>query len=170
MEITLSPPNSIRTFTGLDIDILNPTPEMINIEDIAHSLACTPRFGGHLPEPYSVAQHSISCMRLVPDEFKLEALLHDASEAYLGDMPRPIKIMMPDYQRMEKKLQSVISDKYKVSFPMSEEVKKVDNEMLILEWKVLMLREDCHKLKVLSCYDAKKEFLHAFRVLLNNKK
>jgi len=78
----------IRTFTGKWMDVFNPTADMIDIRDIAHALACTPRFAGHLPKFYSVAQHSIMCYDMVDKEFELVALLHDASEAYLLDIPK----------------------------------------------------------------------------------
>ena len=92
--------NSIRTFTGKVFDLKILDPESICIEDIAHALAKTTRFGGHLKEFYSVAQHSVLMAQLVPSELKVEALLHDASEAYLGDMPSPFKKMMPEYKKI----------------------------------------------------------------------
>jgi uncharacterized protein len=73
-------PDCIRTYTGLYINVFNPKPEMIEIEDIAHALSFQCRFGGHLPKFYSVAQHSLNCSYLVKEPaLKLTALLHDAS-------------------------------------------------------------------------------------------
>lgn len=85
---TLSP-------TGIRIDLLHPLPEMFNILDISHTLGNINRFNGNLPQPYTVAQHSVHVSRLVPKEFALGALLHDASEAICCDIPTPLKRLLP---------------------------------------------------------------------------
>lgn len=100
------------TFTGRTVDLSNFRAEDINLEDIAHALAHLPRFGGHTLVPYSVAQHSLHVARHVrathPD-LELLALLHDASEAYLGDVIRPVKELIgPIYRSFEDKLSEVI--------------------------------------------------------------
>src|SRR6267378_1608096 len=94
----------IVTYSGLQFYHLAPTPEMVCIEDIAHALSQTCRWTGHTKFHYSVAQHSIYCSFLVPAEHALAALLHDASEAYLGDMNRPLKHYTdagPAYMKVE---------------------------------------------------------------------
>jgi len=78
-------------YSGKCIDLANPRPEDIEIRDIAWSLAHTIRFNGHLEYQISVAQHSICVAQLVPAHLRLAALLHDALEAYLGDIVRPVK-------------------------------------------------------------------------------
>lgn len=102
-------PDCIRTFTGIYMNVFEPTPEMICIEDIAHSLSMQCRFGGHLPEFYSVAEHSWHCSLMVANEHKLAALLHDASEAYLLDIPRPIKHRLNNYKKIEDNLMNIIA-------------------------------------------------------------
>lgn len=131
--------NCIRTSSGIYINVFEPTEEMICIEDIAHSLAYQCRFGGHLPEFYSVAQHSVICMLNVPEELKLEALLHDASEAYLLDMPKPIKERLPEYKRVEDNLMRVIAKKFGFTYPLNKEVKETDARILQSEWNDLMI-------------------------------
>lgn len=86
----------LHTFTGRGFDPLNPTPGDVHLEDIAHALAMTCRFGGHTPRHYSVAQHAVLVALLVLEasrrpDWALLALHHDSAEAYLGDIPRPIK-------------------------------------------------------------------------------
>jgi uncharacterized protein len=130
--------DSIRTYTGKYVDVFNPTPDMICIEDIAHALSNTPRFGGHLKHFYSVAQHSLSCAKCM-DDYKLEALLHDASEAYLTDMPSPIKKKMPQYQEIEDNLMKVIAEKFGFQYPLPDEVHRIDKQMLDSEWRLLVL-------------------------------
>jgi len=98
---TLYTPDCIRTYTGRFVNVFQPTPEMICIEDIAHSLSNQCRFGGHLAQFYSVAQHSINCAGLVSSAHTKAALLHDSSEAYLMDIPSPIKAKMPEYKKIE---------------------------------------------------------------------
>src|SRR5713226_1215903 len=105
----------IITYTGKQFYHLNPQPEMVCIEDIAHSLAMLCRWTGHTKFHYSVAQHSIYCSRIGPQETALERLLHDASEAYLGDMNRPLKHFTnagPAYREVESKVQTVIYRKF----------------------------------------------------------
>ena len=80
----------IMTFTGKMFDFFKPKPETICIEDIAHALALTNRYGGHTLEPYSVAEHSVRCS-LLPVGEPLLNLMHDAAEAYIGDIASPQK-------------------------------------------------------------------------------
>jgi len=100
------------TFTGKIIDLENPTPDMVDIEDIAHALSMTCRFGGHSRDFYSVAEHSINVMKLgiprAPGLYSdgairaLALLLHDAAETYLGDVVSPLKNMLkPQYAQLE---------------------------------------------------------------------
>lgn len=122
----------IHTFTGRFFP-LDPHESEIDIETIAHALSNLCRFGGHVNRFYSVAQHSVLCSRMAPDEYKLEALLHDASEAYLVDMPSPIKAMLPDYKAMEHNIEKVIAAKFNLPSPLSPIVKIIDRRMLITE-------------------------------------
>lgn len=122
----------ISTYSGKFFP-LDPKEDDIHIETIAHALSMLCRFGGHINEFYSVAQHSVLCSDMVPKDYKLEALLHDASEAYLVDMPRPIKGMLPDYKSLERSIELVIASKFKLPTPMSSIIKIVDNRMLITE-------------------------------------
>lgn len=136
--------DSIRTSSGLYVDFKNLSSEMITIEDIAHSLSMQCRFGGHLPRHYSVAQHSVECSWRVSEENALEALLHDASEAYMLDMPKPLKNLLPDYEKIEDELMGIIAEKYNFNHPLVKEVKVVDGEMLRFEFDNIMLSENHH--------------------------
>jgi len=127
--------NCIRTFTGLYIDVFNPTPDMICIEDIAHGLNNVCRFAGQIREFYSVAQHSVNVCSMVPLELKLQALLHDASEAYLGDMPSPIKRNFPEYKKVEHNLMKVIAEKFGFDHELHPQVKEADKKALENEWE-----------------------------------
>jgi hypothetical protein len=138
-EENLYTPNCIRTFTGIYMNVFEPTLDMICIEDIAHALSNQCRFGGHLPEFYSVAQHSLLCCGLAEEEYQLQALLHDASEAYLLDIPRPVKQGLSNYKEIENKLMLLIASKFGFQYPLDQQVKLIDEEMLKIEWHGLML-------------------------------
>jgi hypothetical protein len=159
------PPNCIRTNSGTFINVFEPTSDMIRIEDIAHALSRLPRFGGHLNRHYSVAQHCVLATKRVKGlDNKKAVLLHDASEAYLLDMPSPIKAKMEEYKQHEDKLMAKIFEVFGLEFPLNHAVKKVDREMLELEWDNLVVQDNPH-FKCWSPNKAKREFLKTFNKL-----
>lgn len=128
----------IVTHSGKQFDFHNPTPDMVCIEDIAHALSMSCRFGGHTQWHYSVAQHSVNVARLVPDEHKLVALLHDATEAYIGDMVSPLKVLMPEFKKKEEQIWEVIAEKFGVPVKMDPIIKWADLQMLRVEREFLI--------------------------------
>lgn len=162
-------PDCIRTYSGIYVNVFEPTPEMIRIIDIAHALANQCRFGGHLPEFYSVAEHSVYCANLVSHQHKLAALLHDASEAYLLDIPRPIKKRLSNYAEIEDKLMRVIAKKFGFDYPLHEDIKRADELALTAEWGCLMLKDFKAPFLVsgLKRDYAKRQFLDNFNNLKN---
>ena len=122
------------------VNVINPRIEDINIQDIAHALSHLCRFGGHTKRFYSVAQHSMTCAKIAPDALKLTALLHDASEAYLLDIPTPIKQLLPAYKVMEDRFQALIAKKFGLVYPFPQEIHDIDRLMLEVEWNDLMIR------------------------------
>jgi uncharacterized protein len=128
-----------NTLTSV-VDITNPTTDMINIHDIANALSKINRFGGHTNRFYSVAQHSVLVAMIVPKQYKLEALLHDATEAYLGDVIKPLKILLGNsYRMLELSFEAAIYRKYNVSSTAAskQQIKKADEQMLELEHEAL---------------------------------
>jgi hypothetical protein len=109
---------------------LDPRPEEINIKDIAAALSKLCRYGGHCIHYISVAEHSVHVANAAPDNLKMAALLHDASEAYLVDMPRPIKRHFPEYRVHEERLEKCIFEKFGLPYPIPDEVKRIDNAIL----------------------------------------
>lgn len=127
-----------QTISGMQFYPLDPRPEDIRTGDIAHGLSMICRFGGHVREFYSVAQHSVLVSHAVPPRHALWGLLHDATEAYLGDMIRPLKLSMPAYQEVEKRLEAVIAEVFNLPMPMPREVKHADNMLLMTERRDLL--------------------------------
>ncbi len=123
----------IQTLSGKKFDYLNSTTDDVEIEDIATALSHICRFSGHLPEFYSVAQHSVLCSQIVPPEFAFEALMHDAAEAYCQDIPAPLKALLPDYRRIEERVEQLIRAKFSIIPDMSALVKYADLVMLATE-------------------------------------
>lgn len=122
------------SFTKKKIDLINPTADMICLEDIANALSKICRFGGHIPDHYSVAQHTLVVMTLAPKELKHAALLHDAAEAYLGDVVKPLKVLLgTPYERIEAQFEALIFHKYGVSISDLRDIKPYDMEALEIE-------------------------------------
>jgi len=134
----------IETFKGRKFHFLNPQPNEIDIEDIAHALSLTCRFNGACRVFYSVAEHSIRVAGIVPDKYKLLALLHDASEAYIPDLPRPEKAGMPEFKAMENVILQAIWHKFGIDNLLTSDgvVKEADNILLATEARDLMPNTD----------------------------
>jgi len=130
--------NWFISYTGKKIDPFQMTPDDVCIEDIAHSLSHISRFNGHCAEFYSVAQHSIYVASILPRELKFVGLMHDATEAYCGDMIRPIKVSMPTYRDLELSIWKAICQKFGLPIVLPPEVKAADNSMLMTERRDLM--------------------------------
>lgn len=153
----------IRTRSGIYMNVFNPIPEMVCLEDIAHALSMMPRFGGHLPEFYSVAQHSVLVSQHVKEGNELSALLHDASEAYLMDFPSPIKKRISEYKLIEAKLMIVIGSKFGFDYRLNEDIKRADELLLQWEWGYLMLGQSHFpEIKCLPPAEARQMFMDRF--------
>jgi len=139
MEELLNNKTHILTHSGKLLDPFNPNPDTIELNDIAISLSRQCRFAGHTKTFYSVAEHSVRVCDIVSDKYKLTALLHDASEAFLLDIPKPLKHRMPEYLEAEDNLMKVIAQKFGFIYPLPEEVKEADNHILRNEFNNVML-------------------------------
>ena len=135
----------IKTFSGKKFDYINPTVDMIDIEDIATSLSRTNRFVGHSSRPYSVAEHSIRCLAMATDlnytfREQLLVLMHDFTEAYVGDCPTPLKKLLPEFRGIEEKVEHLLYEYVDIEPPTAEEymkIKSIDLTMLAIEMKYL---------------------------------
>jgi hypothetical protein len=134
----------IQTFSGRKFDFEDPRAEDVHIADIAHALSLIPRFAGHTEFPYSVAQHSLFVADIVErclgrPEFALEALLHDAPEAYYGDITRPMKALLGETaKRMLGSVDSAVFEHFGMTLPVPPIVKYADDYALRLEAACLL--------------------------------
>lgn len=131
--------NGIRVYTGTMYYPLDPRPDDVYVEDIAHALSNMCRFAGHTKDFYSVAQHSWLVSYLVPDYMALTGLFHDASEAYCVDLPRPIKHSgaLDAYKAIEELNEVAISKALGIFFPFPKEIKEADIRALVTEQRDL---------------------------------
>ena len=128
----------IGTFTGKRFHFMNPLPGEICIEDIAHALALTCRFGGQCSTFYSVAEHSYRVALLIERQDRLAALLHDAHEAYLHDILAPIKYYIFGYRELADNIQKEINKTFQVELKYPSLLKLADEQLLATEARDLM--------------------------------
>ena len=136
----------ITTYTEKHFDPLNPDMTQVNIQDIAHALSFICRGNGHVKSFFSVGQHCINAareaaLRGYSDRVILACLIHDAGEAYMSDVPRPLKASMPEYVHAEDRLLELIYEKF-LGSPLTPEehrlVKAIDNDLLYYDLKELL--------------------------------
>ena len=128
----------IQTFTGRRFAPLAPDPAEVDILDIAHSLSLLCRFNGHCGRFYCVADHSVRVSRLLPDEHALAGLLHDAGEAYVSDLPRPVKHQVPAFDGIEDGVLRVVFGRFGLPLPYDDAVRRADDQLLATEMRDLM--------------------------------
>lgn len=176
----------IRTYTGGKFHPFAPKPDEVSILDIAHSLSQQCRFSGHTRKFYSVAQHSVLVARHLTfraTNFLLAALLHDAPEAYLVDLPTPIKrnvSFTDEWRRLDSWIADSINEAFWVTTAGTVRIiKEIDHRMLLTEQRDLMCGADLNEMNIgwrgpvlepfdftiepWSCEQAEEEFLTDFR-------
>ncbi len=133
----------MQTYSGRRFYPLDPRPDQIDAEDIAHALSLLCRYGGHVDRFYSVAEHCVLMSRAVAPENALAALLHDATEAYVVDVPRPLKrVLEGNYADIETSTWLAIAGRFHVAGDLPSEVKEADTRILLDERNELMRRAE----------------------------
>jgi uncharacterized protein len=131
--------NTIRLRSGRYFDFLAPDPSQFTLADIGGALSKICRFGGQIDRFYSVAEHLVECARQAEEDGlnrgeKLAVFCHDFHEAFIGDVVKPLKIMFPDFSRLEDHIDAAIEEKFGVDFQANlHVVKEIDRAMLIAE-------------------------------------
>ena len=177
----------IKTYTGIMIDPLHPDADQIVITDIAHALSMLCRANGHFKSFYSVGQHSINCMQEAKArghsrKIQLACLLHDASEAYLSDVTRPVKEELPRYKEIEIPLQNLVWNKW-LGEPLTPEeesmVFQIDDAILAHEFLSLMDTQlgdtvpelvSVPRFEFMGFVECEREFLRLFRALMGKER
>lgn len=140
---------TIMLHGGTYFNFLNPEESPFTIQDIARALSRIPRFTGHTSKFLSVAQHSIHVATLVPGHLRMQGLLHDAHEAFVGDMPTPLKILCPDYKIVEMRCAHAVRQRFGVPLESAPEVKVADLIALATE-KALWMHPNMDEWKLLD--------------------
>lgn len=176
---TFHPPHQVHDglinsgITKQILSIRRPTVEMIRIEDIAGSLAKNCRWGGLIKPHFSVAQHSCLVSYLAPEELRFAALMHDAAEAYLGDVKKPVKVLLGSiYYQMEMSFMEVIGEKFQIRYSDFLRVKEFDIRAADIEFNAFF-KDDYRALEKIfntenSCWPhevANEMFLSTFNEL-----
>lgn len=175
----------IQVYSGKPFTFFSPGVSDIDILDIAHALSMQCRFNGHVKKFYSVAEHSVNVSYEVPEQYALAGLLHDAAEAYIGDMVSPLKFHMPEFREVETRIESAIFRRFNVPLYSHEQnmaVKRADlalcvhegrtlltNPLLVDTWEFTSRSElkNEHTLECLSPLRAKAKFLARFDELVD---
>jgi len=177
--------NPIQTYSGIWFYPLEPDKDLVLLPDIAHALSNQCRFAGHVREFHSVGQHAVEVAERLKFEspmLQLAGLMHDSPEAYMVDLPRPLKLLMPEYVMAEKRLMAVIADRFSIPIHLFESVKEADHEALSIEAMTLMAPlgagfdvtskdvENVSGLVIEECWPpkvAERKFLEKFQELWN---
>lgn len=166
-----------RTLTRIKFSLTDPKPYMIHIDDIAAGLANKGHYSGQTPEYFSIAEHCLLTEWLCAMdtttgsdmELRLISLLHDASEAYIGDIIRPLKDLVPEFKTIENEIHKAIFQKFDLPIERLSEVKKYDIEAQDLEAEAFYQERAHIAIRFLSPRRSKEEFIHRFFWLIEQR-
>jgi hypothetical protein len=138
MELAPYDGDWLSTYSGKVFHPISPRVDEVCIVDIAHALSLQCRYAGHVSSFYSTGEHCVHIANYLPEEYKLWGLLHDAAEAYLVDIPRPLKRYLPDYRAIEQRVMFAICEHFGLRRMEPPEVKDADDRIIENERRVLL--------------------------------
>lgn len=168
----------IETYTGRHFHFMEPDASEVDIADIAYALAHTTRWGGHCSPAITVAQHCVFVARMLRNKacspmVQLQGLLHDAPEAYIPDIPSPLKPFLNNFSEIDHWIERAIFEAFGVEYPLDPLVKLMDEECLRWEYRDLMRGKSLpaphgyrSTLRVWNAQESEKEFLGTFFSLI----
>ena len=164
---------SISLLNGGFFDYEAPERSVYTVQDIARGLSHTARFSGQTDRPYYVSQHCVLVSKMVPPEHALAALLHDGCEAFMADVPSPLKKLIPGYVELEKRAEEDMCKRFGVKFPFHPSIKEADNLIFEIERRDMQPKiyeqEQCKEHKFVSnmnriiAWDARTSYLNYLR-------
>lgn len=128
---------TIMLASGRRFDLLDPLASEFDIEDIAHGLANVCRYAGQCRAFYSVAEHSLLVSETVK-QYAFESLLHDSAEAFIGDITRPLKRLLPDYREIEERIEDAVAERFGLDRGAKAIIKEADLRVLAAEQEQVM--------------------------------
>lgn len=177
-SVDLTWPLFIRTYSRQEFHFLRPEDWNFDVMDLAVHLSRTPRFLAHTkPEAYNNADHSLRVMRLVPPRYRFPALVHEIAELGMGDMPSPLKRLVPGYKRHQRRIEAALFPKLGINYPLHHCIKDADLVLLKAEHRQLMdgdeyvdaempgVLEYQERIEPMDEHTARSEFLETFAKL-----
>lgn len=171
IDFNVKLPGTIQTYSGKTVTLTDPRTDQLEIGDIARALAYNSHYGGHAPKFFSIAEHCLLVTELVkkhesdhPDLLMM-ALMHDASEAFLGDMVKPLKVLMPDFQKIERRMTACINFRFKLDGSYMATIKKYDRMAQEIEFNAFYNKQGSKLLHYLFPERAREDFLTLYHAI-----
>jgi uncharacterized protein len=165
-----------KTASGLKFNIFNPREDQVCLTDISLGLSNNGRFTGQSNHFFSIAQHCLLVVDLLPNNIivnnpgiEIMALMHDAAEAYIKDMIKPLKIYFPVFKKIEEKIMKVIASKFDLNLELMPIIKKYDKQSQLIEYKLFYENSNDRNIRYLTPEESHYQFIKKFHELSDRR-